>query len=192
MKKFVLIISLCTLSVLLLKPILHKAPLPEYNSVVRFHIRANSDSKDDQSVKLAVRDEIVCFAESVTKNCKSAGEASTVLCENFNEMKLIADKVLKENGFDYKTKISLTKEHFPEKIYGEVTFPEGIYTAVRIDIGEGKGENFWCVLFPPICLADSCTQKVLDEYGVDDFNSETKFTVKFKLWETIKNLFFKE
>lgn len=169
---------------------LHTKEVPrEYESVVRFHIRANSNSSADQEVKLAVRDGIVEFAKNVTKDCKSSTEAALRLEERFADMEAIADRILKENGFSYTSTAHLVKECFPEKAYGDVSFPAGVYTAVRLELGEGGGDNFWCVLFPPICLADSCTKEVLEDYGIDEFEEDKRYVVKFKLWEGLKRLF---
>lgn len=190
MKK-ILILCLCTLTVLALTPVF-KHSEPEFSSVVRFHIRANSDSGDDQNVKLAVRDAVVAYTNTVTENCKNAEEAAWKLSEHFDAVKSIAEHTLRENGFFYGARVSLTNEIFPEKKYGEVVFPKGRYNAVRVDLGDAEGHNFWCVLFPPICLSDACTEDTLDEYGVDDFDTEPKFVIKFKLWECIKSLFARQ
>lgn len=169
---------------------LHTETLPrEYESVVRFHIRANSNQTADQEVKLAVRDSIVEFAKNVTANCKSSKEAALKLEESFADMEKLANRILRENGFSYTSKAHLVKECFPEKVYGGVSFPAGIYTAVRLELGEGAGDNFWCVLFPPICLADSCTEDVLEDYGIEEFKEDKRYVVKFKLWEGLKRLF---
>ena len=188
MKKTVLIFCICILCSACFKPLHTEALPPEYESVVRFHIRANSNEHDDQNVKLLVRDEIVEFARTVTEGCTDSKEAASKLEENFGAMEAIADRILLENGFKYTSKAYLVKEHFPEKSYGGVSFPEGIYTAVRLELGSGSGDNFWCVLFPPICLADSCTEDVLKDYGIDEFEEE-RYVIKFKLWESIKKLF---
>lgn len=188
MKKTVLIFCICLLCTVCFKPICTDAAPPEYQSVVRFHVRANSNEEDDQRMKLLVRDEIVEFAKAVTENCENAKEAAEKLEENFGAMEAIADRILLENGFKYTSKAYLVKERFPEKSYGGVKFPEGIYTAVRLELGKGEGDNFWCVLFPPICLADSCTEDILKDYGINEFEEE-RYVIKFKLWEGIKSLF---
>lgn len=188
MKKIILIFCICVLCTVVITPLHTQSAAPEYESVVRFHVKANSNSDEDQRVKLLVRDEVVRFANTVTASCKDSREAAARLEENFQCMEAIADRILLENGFSYTSTATLERELFPEREYGGVSFPEGVYTAVRLELGEGKGENFWCVLFPPICLADSCTEEILDGYGINEFK-EKRYTVKFKLWESFKKLF---
>ncbi len=195
MKKLVsclLIVCSCVMFVTAASPVYSKEAPPEYNSVLRFHIRANSDSEEDQRIKLAVRDEVVKLAGVITKDCQTVKEARAALSEKADMITNLADSVLDRNGVDYKSQISFVTERFPEKTYGGVLFPEGIYNAVRVDLGRAEGHNFWCVLFPPICLADACTEQVLDKYGVDDFSKKDeapRFVIKFKLWEDIKKIF---
>ena len=189
-----LIISACTLLITAAAPVYSQKTLPEYGSVLRFHIRANSDSEKDQSIKLSVRDAIVEYAGFLTKNCTDADEARAVLLQRSEAITSLADHVLRECGVCYGSSFKLVTERFPEKTYGGVVFPEGVYDAVRIDLGSGRGHNFWCVLFPPICLADACTEDVLDEYGVEDFykaDEKPRFIIKLKIWEDIKKLFCK-
>lgn len=188
MKKIVLIFCICVICLVAVKPLNTKSSPPEYESVVRFHVKANSNKAHDQAVKLLVRDEVVEFASTVTEGCKNAKEAAEKLSENFGAMEAIADRILLENGFSYTATAYLVREQFPEKDYGGTVFPEGIYTAVRLELGSGEGDNFWCVLFPPICLADSCTEEILEEYEIDEFK-EKRYIVKFKLWESLKKLF---
>ncbi len=189
MKKTVLIFCICMICSVCFKPLYTESTPPEYESVVRFHIRANSNTDADQDIKLLVRDSIVEFTNTITANCENSIEAAERLEENFGAMEAVADRILLENGFKYTSKAHLVREYFPEKSYGGVVFPEGVYTAVRLELGQAKGDNFWCVLFPPICLADSCTEDVLEDYGIDEFQEDKKYVVKFKLWESIKKLF---
>lgn len=189
MKKILLIFCICLLSAAALKPVFGGSEPRSYESVVRFHVRANSNASEDQSVKLKVRDGIVEYAKALTKDCKNSHEAAKKLEENFGVIEAIADRILLENGFGYTSSARLVRERFPEKDYGGVTFPEGVYTALRLELGKGEGDNFWCVLFPPICLASSCTEDVLADYGIDEFDEEKRYVVKLKLWESIKKLF---
>lgn len=122
-------------------------------SCIRIHIRANSNAECDQNVKLAVRDGITAFLESKLENCRSKDDAYSVLQANADEMIKIADRTLVQNGYTYRSKIKMGKEHFPERNYDGYVFPEGEYDAVIISLGTGTGDNWWCVAFPPLCFA---------------------------------------
>lgn len=189
MKK-ILIFSLTLVALLCVFPLQPKADPVE--GVVRFHVRANSDLPFDQAVKLKVRDQVVAFASHLTKNCQRSSEALSVISQNLGGFVSIADHVLRRNGANYRSRAYIRRELFPDRAYGECLFPEGIYTALRLDLGAAAGENFWCVLFPPICLADACSDEILDEYGVyAPKKGESAVVIRFKLWEEIKKLFRK-
>lgn len=189
MKKL-LIFCTCVLTVTLLTPVISAKEETVRTDVVRFHVRANSDSRFDQQLKLLVRDEAVSLAKDLTKNCKNANDAYNTLGKNLDGFAVVAERVLKNAGVVYGVKVRLTEEDFPERSYGGVVFPKGRYRALRIDLGRAEGENFWCVLFPPICLADACTEQILLEYGVDAYtNDPPRLVIRFKIWESIKKLF---
>ena len=122
------------------------------DSVVRLHILANSDSETDQNIKLAVRDALLkrntelLTAGVNSENAESYFEASK------EELQKTANRVLKENGFDYGAEIKLCREIYPTRVYGELTFPSGEYTSVKVVLGSGKGHNWWCVMYPPLCI----------------------------------------
>ena len=130
--------------------------------VVRFHVIANSDSQNDQALKLLVKNAVLEYMSEPLARCNSAQEALQVLEENTVSIIRIAKKVVRENGYDYSVTASIEDIYFPEKSYGDVNFPEGIYTAYRIIIGKGEGANWWCVLYPPLCFLD-ITHGVLPE-----------------------------
>lgn len=121
-------------------------------SCVRIHIRANSNSQPDQTVKLAVRDEITSYLSSKLEGCTDKNAAIRVLDQEKVNLTNIADNALKRNGFGYKSSISLKSEYFPEKHYDGYVFPEGCYDALIVELGEGVGDNWWCVAFPPLCF----------------------------------------
>lgn len=138
--------------------------------VIRFHVLANSNSAEDQALKLKVRDNVIAYTKEILKNSSSIDESRNILTENIPIIKNIAINTLAlENNYD-KVEVVLTNSHFPNKSYGELTFPEGEYEALKIIIGEGKGNNWWCVMFPPLCFTDidKCTidtdsQKLLQQ-----------------------------
>ncbi len=122
------------------------------NECVRIHIRANSNSQDDQTVKLAVRDEITAYLTTRLEDCKSKSEAVKVLEQEENKIVEIANSTLYKHGFDYKASIALKNEYFPDRKYDNFDFPEGNYDALIVYLGEGVGDNWWCVAFPPLCF----------------------------------------
>ncbi len=119
---------------------------------IRIHIRANSNSEQDQSVKLAVRDAITTYLSGRLDNCKTKSDAKNVLEREQNNLVEIANQTLYANNFTYKASIALKNEYFPDRQYDEYDFPEGYYDALIIYLGEGVGDNWWCVAFPPLCF----------------------------------------
>lgn len=124
---------------------------------VRIHIRANSNDDCDQQVKLVVRDEITKYLTSKLSSCQSKKDAMSVLDKEQSNLVEIANKTLYNNNFAYKASIALKEEYFPEREYDEYTFPEGKYDALIIYLGEGEGDNWWCVAFPPLCFVPSAS-----------------------------------
>ena len=120
--------------------------------VVRIHIRANSNSEEDQTVKLAVRDDITAYLTSKLEGCEDKTDALRVLDGEKENLRYIAQKALERNGYDYKVRVELKTESFPERTYDGYTFPAGEYDALMIHLGEGAGDNWWCVAFPPLCF----------------------------------------
>ena len=163
--------------------------------VVRLHILANSNSEIDQEVKLKVRDALLetnasILSDSVTKeNAKEHFESSKEI------LLKTAKKTLKENGFNYNVKITLQEEYFNTRTYGNLTFPAGQYTAIKVVLGEGEGKNWWCVMFPPLCVpaadgleTNETTADYLTQSGEKIVNSGEKYIVKFKLLEIYEEL----
>ena len=124
------------------------------DEIIRFHVIANSDSDKDQQLKLKVRDEVIKFLSPLLDQSSSIEESRKILKENDEEVKKIAKKVIEENGYKYSVESELSRENFPEKIYGNIVLPQGEYEAYRILIGKSSGQNWWCVMFPPLCFVD--------------------------------------
>lgn len=163
--------------------------------VVRLHILANSNSEIDQEVKLKVRDALLETNASILSNSVTKENAK----EHFTNSKEIllktAKETLKQNGFDYNVKISLKEEYFETRAYGNLTFPAGQYTALKVILGEGKGKNWWCVMFPPLCVpaadglkTNESTADYLTKSGERIVNGGDKYIVKFKLLEIYEEL----
>jgi stage II sporulation protein R len=166
MKKIILILSV--LAVILSAFIMSGCERFSSKDIIRIHIRANSNSDEDQSVKYLIKDKIVEFITPLSKGVNSKDEMYGVLNENLAELKEIADNVLNEEGFPYKSAVYLKKEEFPLRTYDGITFPEGAYDALIVKIGEGAGDNWWCVAFPPLCFIGA------EDKGGDYFRYKSK------------------
>ena len=121
-------------------------------TLIRIHIRANSNEKCDQSVKLLVRDEISAFLEAELEWGLSYGDAYREIEKRVERVNQIALAVLKKNGFDYGAKTRLNCEYFPTRAYGETVVSSGYYDALIVELGDAKGDNWWCVIYPPLCF----------------------------------------
>lgn len=132
-------------------------------SVFRLHVIANSDSKEDQDLKYKVRDSILEYINNLAVDCSSKDEVIALVTEKQEVLHNIAKKVIKENGYNYNVNISIGNFEFPTKTYGDISFPAGNYDALRVEIGEAVGQNWWCVMFPPLCFVDVTSGVVPDE-----------------------------
>ncbi len=132
-------------------------------SILRFHILANSDGKEDQQVKLEVRSLILDYIRKLLPD--DAGKAGTAACllKNRDAIEHCADRYLSENGFDYQASLQVTQCYFPTRVYDRIVFPCGTYDAVRITLGKGKGHNWWCVLYPRFCFVDAACSETPEE-----------------------------
>lgn len=172
--------------------------------VIRFHVVANSDLIDDQLLKQKVRDEVIEFIEPLIKECESVDDTRYILKGSLPIIKQISEEVIRDWGRDYEVYVALDKANFPSKSYGDIVLPAGEYEACRIIIGEGKGENWWCVMYPPLCYLDVATGVVPlegkeqletelneEQYQFITRQNEDKYEIKFKLVETINSIFCK-
>lgn len=160
------------------------------DKIIRFHVLANSDTDEDQKLKLKVRDEVINYISPKLKDSKSLEESRKIVLENKDIMEEISEKVIKENGYDYEVTSMLSRENFPDKVYGDLIFPQGEYEAYRILIGKAKGQNWWCVMFPPLCFVDE-TKNIVDSTEIkEDIENgikkdENKIKFKSKLFEAL-------
>ena len=170
------------------------------NSVFRLHVIANSDSKEDQELKYKVRDKVLEYMNLISKNCTSKEDVINLAKTHQEEFKNIAQSVIKENGYNYNVNIYIGKYDFPTKTYGDISFPAGNYDCLRIEIGESQGQNWWCVMFPPLCFVDvtsgivpedskSLMQNNLtdEEYSIISDNHSPDIQIKFGLIEMFNN-----
>ena len=144
---------------------------------LRVHIRANSNSQIDQSIKMQVKQEIVDFLTPKISCGDSFQKAYEILDQNLEEIEKVADRVLENNGFNYKSNAYLNEEYFPTRSYGQVTLNQGFYDALIIELGEAAGNNWWCVVYPPLCFIGG------------EGNDYKNIKYKSKLVEIIQNFF---
>ena len=145
------------------------------NSIFRLHIIANSDSKEDQELKLKVRDSVVSYMNKIIPENITKENIIIIVNDHLQDFKEIAEKTIKENGFNYPVNISIGNFYFPTKTYGDISFPSGNYDGLRIEIGSYSGQNWWCVLFPPLCFVSPTNGIVPDDSKNDlkeNINSE--------------------
>ncbi len=122
------------------------------NDYLRIHVRANSNEQIDQSVKYTVKDEVVKFITPYAARCTDKQTAMEVIGGILPEIEKVCDRVLKQNGFNYTSRASVRAENFPTRVYGDLTLESGIYDALIIELGTGTGDNWWCVIYPPLCF----------------------------------------
>lgn len=170
------------------------------DSVFRLHVIANSDSNEDQSLKYKVRDNLLKYMNNICSDCSSKQEAINLVTEHQEEFKQVALDTIKKEGYSYNVKINIGNFEFPTKQYGDISLPAGYYDALRVEIGEAKGRNWWCVMFPSLCFIDVSSgivpeeskeelQNVLsdEEYSIISDNSDNGIKLKFKLIEFFAN-----
>ena len=166
------------------------------NSVFRLHVLANSDSTEDQNLKYKVRDRLLEYMNNLCTNVNSKEEAIQIVQEHQERFKNIALQVIREQGYDYSVNINIGNFDFPTKTYGDISLPAGMYDALRIEIGNASGQNWWCVMFPSLCFIDissgvveedskALLKKDLSEesYTIVSDNSNGVVKFKFKILE---------
>ena len=169
-----------------------------YDSVLRLHVLANSDSEEDQALKLKVRDSILAHTRDILEGCKSREEAAKIISEHLNELEATAKERINAEGFDYPVRIELCEEEYPTRNYESMCFPSGSYLSMRVLIGDAEGQNWWCVLFPPLCLSAATEKQSAEDafiavgltdnqYKIITETDSATYQVRFKILETIEN-----
>lgn len=170
------------------------------DSVFRLHVIANSDSEEDQNLKYIVRDNVIKYLDSITSNVNTKEDIVEIIYNNLDKFNEIAQNTVYENGFSYNVSVQIGNFEFPEKTYGDVTFPAGYYDALKINIGDADGQNWWCVMFPPLCFIDVSSGVVPDdskeilesELNEEEYllitKADNKSKIKFKIIEVLQNL----
>lgn len=169
--------------------------------VLRFHVIANSDSKEDQEIKLLVKEAVVDYLEPLLNNVEDVKFAKEIIQRELENITLTAEKKLQELGAEYGARAELSKSLFPVKQYGDIVLPPGEYEALRVLIGKADGKNWWCIMFPQLCFVDSTYTMVPDEskeklklvLTEEEYQAilqeVPKITVRFKLWDWIMEVF---
>jgi len=141
------------------------------DSLIRFHVIANSDNEEDQNLKLKVKNKVIDYLYPYLNNSQSLDESRQIIKDRMQEVKKLAEDVIKDNNYEYDIQVELSRENFPDKSYGNITLPQGNYEAFRIIIGDGQGKNWWCVMFPPLCFVDESKAEVEYDKTENKINS---------------------
>ena len=161
------------------------------NEVFRLHILANSDSDCDQNLKLKVRDAVLDYTKNIFKNADNITNAEKLTDENLQKIADKAKKVVEKNGYNYSVKAQIKEMYFDTRYYGNITMPSGKYKALRITIGKGEGHNWWCVMYPCVCVGASTNYNSLKENTTDKeysimVNGDYKY--QFKIVEIFQKI----
>ncbi len=183
------------ISVMLIAAIPTEAEAAIYEDTVRLHILANSDSAEDQELKIKLRDKILEKYGAELKTADGASEAKERLSDLLPEIEEFAGAAVHDLGYDYTVSAELTEEWYDTRDYKDFTLPAGRYTSLKIEIGKARGQNWWCVMFPPLCL-DIASEDAPPDDGFIDYTKEElvliqteKYNVKFKILELLSDVF---
>lgn len=170
------------------------------DSVFRLHVIANSDSEEDQNLKYKVRDNLIEYMNSICIDAKTKEEAIEIAKNHSEDFYNIAKQTIIDEGYSYDVNVEIGNFSFPTKQYGDIALPSGYYDALRVTIGEANGQNWWCVMFPPLCFVNISSGVVPDEsknlmknelseeeYAIISDNDSSEIQFKFKLIELLKN-----
>ena len=168
-----------------------------YDDTIRLHILANSDSAEDQALKLRVRDAILLKYGDTLSECKSAEEAEKRLSLVLDGIEAEAKRIITDEGYSYDVHAAVSREWYDTREYENFTLPRGIYSSLRVIIGNGDGKNWWCVMYPPLCMEIATERAPSDDALTDYTSAETlligggKYRVKFKILEMLSSAFTK-
>lgn len=168
-------------------------------NVLRLHILADSDSESDQKLKLMVRDAILEESGDIFSGAQDKSDAEQIAAQNIGRIKEIAVETLRKNGCADAVSAEIAQVEFDERTYGDITMPSGEYTALRIKIGSAQGHNWWCVMYPPLCVPAACSEEIEDDEDAvktcfteeeqDILYHPKKFKVRFAVWDKICDIF---
>ena len=183
--KFIALFCSCFLLLNFVDAVIPRSEAQIFDNAIRLHILADDNSETAQSVKLLVRDAILAECGTLFENKTNVESAQQELEHNITKMEAIANRVLAENGLNYTAKASWGYEDYPTRVYESVTLPAGKYRSLRINLGSGSGNNWWCILFPPLCTGASSGKKLSLAVNKTDSSVFTskKYIFRFKLLE---------
>ena len=202
MKKWLgfLMAAVMLVAAFMILPIHGEAEL--YDNVIRLHVLANSDSEEDQALKLTVRDALLKKTQTLLENVDSKEEAEAILRQDLPVIEQTARDALRAAGAENTVTVELGQESYPTREYERLAFPAGEYLSLRVMIGEAEGQNWWCVLFPPLCLTAATAQSEQEteavclsaglsgeQYRMIADTDETKYKLRFKILEVAEELF---
>ena len=196
MKKamMILLAGAMLLAAFMILPIHGEAKL--YDNVIRLHVLANSDSEEDQALKLRVRDAVLQKTDALLKDAASREEAAEILQASLGELEAVAKAAVADAGYGNAVTVTLSRESYPTRQYEQLAFPAGEYLSLRVMIGEAEGQNWWCVLFPPMCLGAASESAAEDaaisvgltgsQYRVITEHDEPIYSVRFRILEVFE------
>ena len=199
MKKILIFCSVLFLTIMVIGLLPVSGEDKIYDDVIRLHVLANSDSEEDQALKLKVRDGVIEKVSELLEDCEGREEAIEVLSreESQREIERTAAEIISGEGYGYSVKVSLGEEEYPRKNYDSLCFPSGTYTSLRVQIGEAEGQNWWCVLFPQLCLGAATRNNedafveagfTPEQYRIVTDTDKAEYEVKFKILEIIEGM----
>ncbi len=169
-----------------------------YDNLLRLHVLANSDSESDQALKLKVRDAVVDRCTVLLADCGNREDAERILENSLGELTALAEETVREEGCDYGARVVLCEEEYPTRRYDSLCFPAGRYLSLRILLGAGEGKNWWCVLFPPLCLGAASAEEAEDrfiaagftpdQYKIITESDSPTYKIRFKCLEWLQEL----
>lgn len=191
-------ITFCT-SVVLLMLFMPFLPVRDegeiYDSTLRLHVLANSDSTEDQTLKMKVRDAVLEKTDGLFSGMTEIDGVKELCAERIDEIRESAQNAVYENGYDYPVSVTLGEEYYPEREYGEMRLPSGRYTSLKVSIGEENGQNWWCVLFPPLCNGAAEAKEELVQTGFTPnqirilTDTDTpKYVIRFRILEWAEDI----
>lgn len=193
MKKPILTVISILAAAILIAAMPTEAEAEIYSDTVRLHILANSDSDSDQNLKLLVRDALLVTYGELLGESESRDDAVMRISALIPEIEKTAERIISENGYSYRASASITTEWYDTRVYEDFTLPRGYYSSLQVIIGEGRGQNWWCVMYPPLCLDMSLEDAPPDDALIDYSREEcalisgSGYNLKFKILELISD-----
>lgn len=197
-KRIAITLVLCMLGALIVSMLPLRSDAAVFDQVVRLHVLAHSDSAEDQALKEKVRDEILPFTASLLADCRDAAHAEEILAASLDSLRECADRALEQMGSEQRASVTLCRERYPTRSYAGLRLPSGTYSSLQISLGEGEGKNWWCVLYPSLCLSSSLAENesaflsagfTPEQIRVLTDTENSGYVFRFRILEWIGSLF---